>query len=397
LISWSDDERFFERMAPMPRFAELADVSHYQPVPDGYSIVLTDVRGSTKAIEAGRYKDVNALGVASLVAVKNALATFGGPLDVPFVFGGDGATLLVPSRAAGPVGDALSRLQTVAGQQFDLGLRASIIPYEVVRDAGHEVLVARHALSPHVSLAMFAGGGLSHAESLLKDDDAGTPYSLTPSPGAPDLEGFECRWRPIESSHGVIVSVLVLAAPDEDAKQVYRDVLDAIAKITNRRSTTPLSSTRLTLTTKPRELSVETRLRSAGSSALGAMVLGFRLRALTAFGKVLMGTGISFRGIDLAAYRDEVALHTDYRKLDDALRMLLDMSPEHADELEFWLERRHQSGALDYGLHRSSQALLTCMVGDYEHDHVHFIDGSDGGYAQAAVGLKAQLEARGAD
>lgn len=57
--------------------------------------MVTDVRGSTGAIEDGRYRDVDALGVASIIALCNALPE----LDLPYVFGGDGATLLVRGHA----------------------------------------------------------------------------------------------------------------------------------------------------------------------------------------------------------------------------------------------------------------------------------------------------------
>ena len=43
-------------------------------------------------------------------------------------------------------------------------------------------------------------------------------------------------------------------------------------------------------------------------------------------------------------------------------------------------------------MHKSREALLTCIVFSYNGNHVHFVDGSDGGYAMAARGLKAQLK-----
>ena len=36
-------------------------------------------------------------------------------------------------------------------------------------------------------------------------------------------------------------------------------------------------------------------------------------------------------------------------------------------------------------------ALMTCFVRSYQGNHVHFVDGSNGGYALAAKQLKAQL------
>ncbi len=60
-------------------------------VPDDWVIVIGDIEGSTEQVE-GRYKSVNLVGAAVIAAVLNALPD----LDIPFVFGGDGAALVVP-------------------------------------------------------------------------------------------------------------------------------------------------------------------------------------------------------------------------------------------------------------------------------------------------------------
>jgi hypothetical protein len=38
--------------------------------------------------------------------------------------------------------------------------------------------------------------------------------------------------------------------------------------------------------------------------------------------------------------------------------------------------------------------MVTCLVFQYEKEHVHFVDGADGGYARAARGLKARANAQ---
>lgn len=47
-------------------------------------------------------------------------------------------------------------------------------------------------------------------------------------------------------------------------------------------------------------------------------------------------------------------------------------------------------GQIAYGVHVSHQAMMTCLMFNLQ-DHVHFIDGADGGYALAAKQLKDQL------
>ena len=58
------------------------------------------------------------------------------------------------------------------------------------------------------------------------------------------------------------------------------------------------------------------------------------------------------------------------------------------------LEKMRAEGKIKFGMHRSREAIVTCLVEDYNGNHTHFVDGSDGGYAMAAVQLKAQLSER---
>ena len=57
------------------------------------------------------------------------------------------------------------------------------------------------------------------------------------------------------------------------------------------------------------------------------------------------------------------------------------------------LASAHAQGICVYGTHRQYQALMTCLVpSPLRDDHVHFVDGAAGGYASAAIKLKAQRE-----
>ena len=69
-----------------------------------------------------------------------------------------------------------------------------------------------------------------------------------------------------------------------------------------------------------------------------------------------------------------------------------DGSDAQYEDLRTYLEGQRRAGRLVYGMHKSSEALVTCIVFSYNGNHVHFVDGSDGGYAMAARGLKAQLK-----
>lgn len=91
------------------------------------------------------------------------------------------------------------------------------------------------------------------------------------------------------------------------------------------------------------------------------------------------------------AYKRSIPAHSDYRKFDDMLRMVLDCRPEEVAALERHLEALRKKGLLYFGLHGAPAALLTCYVQSTDPGgHIHFVDGSNGGYALAAKQLKAQ-------
>ena len=65
-----------------------------------------------------------------------------------------------------------------------------------------------------------------------------------------------------------------------------------------------------------------------------------------------------------------------------------------ADSVEGRLAELRDGGILSFGAFRQKQALVTCIVPDPMHnDHMHFVDGAEGGYALAARMLKEQAVA----
>jgi hypothetical protein len=74
--------------------------------------------------------------------------------------------------------------------------------------------------------------------------------------------------------------------------------------------------------------------------------------------------------------------------------MTLDCTPATADHLEAYLSEAEAQGVVNYGVHRQTEALITCLVPSvYEDDHLHFLDGGGGGYAFAAKALKERVTA----
>ena len=217
-------EDFYAQLPAFSALEGLTDDRHYRDAPADWLIFVTDVRGSTAAVAAGRYKEVNTIGAATIVAAANACVG----LEFPFVFGGDGATLLVPPSARQAVGHALRYLAWKSERDFGLALRVGCVPVAEVLARGKGVRVARRELSPGNHIAMFTGGGLNEATAMIKSAD-GRWLVEDPAEAPGSVDGLECRWCAVPARHGRILS-LILWAPG-DHLPLYRELLKAILDI----------------------------------------------------------------------------------------------------------------------------------------------------------------------
>jgi hypothetical protein len=385
------DERFYAALGEITDFRDVMDLTRHAQPPASSLIVSTDVASSTKAIEAGRYKDVNALGVASIVALCNAMSD----IELPFMFGGDGATLLVPASRRVAAERALRGVRSLAQSAFGMTLRASVVPLAELLEDGHVARVARFRASEHIRLAMFSGSAFSQAERWLKDPSRAPRYEVSvDGESAANFEGFECRWRPLASQRGHTVSLIVraLAPTEPERTQTYKNLLHAFDRIVDADACHPVKLNELELEGWLGDFSVEARVRAGGASGPGYSAARRSARKQTFVGRLLTASGLAAGGFDGKLYKRDLVKNCDYRKFDDTLRMVVDLNVAEIYRLESRLSAEHRAGRLAYGLHRSNAALITCLVRSYSGSHVHFVDGSDGGYALAAQELKAQLE-----
>jgi len=382
-MSEPSSETFFSTLPVFVDFAGVADSRNYRALPSDWALATADIVDSTGAIEAGRYKAVNMAGASVISAILNAL----GNNDLPFVFGGDGALVAVPPSGVEKARNALSAVQNWVDEELQLSLRAALVPVADVIAAGLEVRVARFQVTPDLSYAMFAGGGSSWAEARMKEGLFAVPPA---PPGArPDLAGLSCRWNPIRSRHGDIVSIFAVPVGSGAVDAFQALVLDIVALAAGEeREGHPIAPEGPQMGLSVAGLSAETKTAPKGKR--------FRHR-LFILGQYLLTVGLYRLGLTLGrfdpkVYRQDVARNTDFRKFDDGLKMTIDIDAERLRQIETRLEDATRAGICRFGLHRQDSALMTCIVPTaLSRDHMHFIDGAAGGYAMAASRLKKQM------
>ncbi len=388
-------EGFYAGLAPFDDFAGIGEEAGYSPLPDDWHLFACDIVRSGDAIAAGRYKDVNLVGAAAITAILNA----SDGVDVPFVFGGDGAMVAVPGTLSEKAADALAGVRQMANDVMGLSLRAARFPVAALRQEGADLRVRKFELSPGNHLAMFTGGGLELADRILKDERLATGYLIGERAQAvAALDGLSCRWEPLLSKNGQIVSLMVRSRTarqgnaEAGAGALMREI-DAI-----------LGTTIAAETVESRPVRNETlRHRFPPSGFMREVrVVGFRSGLVKTFAIVLFeclaaayayASGKRVGPFDPKSYVVELQKNTDFRKFDDMLRLVLDLTNEQTRRLETFLHRKFAEGEIVYGLHKAKSALMTCLVFSIEQSrHIHFVDGGNGGLSEAARDFKARLQ-----
>ncbi|MBY0406488.1 MAG: DUF3095 domain-containing protein [Rickettsiales bacterium] len=382
------NDDFYQKIAGFNAFVELANAEHFRAAPEDWHVVICDVVNSTVAISKGRYKEVNMVGAATIMAILNVADG----VDLPYAFGGDGATVLVPSRLVPVVKATLSHVQAKVEAMFDLQLRAGLVPLSALYAQGTTLSVGRFYLSEQMSQAVFHGTALTLAEHWIKKGGGTAILCTKLDADDVNLQGLECRWEPIANRNGMMLSLIVKVLPqfEQQALSIHSKIVTAIGDIYPAESAQPVTPTNTRISFSPKRLRAEMLLRG-GPSFFSRFIYLIRMLLLNAIGQFSFSTGKKALGFDGQRYLSELAANSDSRKFDEALRMILDSSEAQREQLAALLERHRTAGEIVYGMHASKEALMTCLVFSLVGNHVHFVDGSDGGYALAAVQMKRQL------
>jgi hypothetical protein len=375
-------QNFYQALPSFRSFSDFTLDQHYTPVPPDWSIIITDIRGSTVAISEGRYKEVNTIGAASIVVARKAIGE-----EFPFVFGGDGATMLIATQKREAVLEALCRLRALSEANYGLELRVGIVPMAELLAQNAPVEVAKLELAAGRCVSCLRGPGVGLAENWIKAPESRFVVTSA-STGEPDLSELSCRWSPIPSRNGKILSLIVSSRVGSPAYSRFLGFLQGLF---------PEGLDELN------PVNIEaSRYNSFWESVTGELKLHSSVWSLSALRRVLeiafatlvFKFGLPGIFFDKGRYQRSMRGHSDYRKFDDVLKMVIDCSEEKLGQIRRYLEEAHRQGELFFGTFVTDSSLMTCFVGGLnDGDHIHFIDADGGGYTAAAVGLKQQIKA----
>jgi Protein of unknown function (DUF3095) len=384
---------FFASLPLLAAARDTFDPSRYRSAPDDWEVAVTDIVDSTGAITQGRHKTVNFVAAMGIAALRNLCS----PTRIPFLFGGDGAVVMVPPEYAAKARVELARVRGMAARDFQMTLRAGLVSVKELRRSGSDVLVGRYEPTPGNSFGVFLGGGVGLLEASIRgrgNDDlaalAAVPAAL--DDGAPvDLEGLSCRWDTLHSARGAMLTLILQGATD--LTDVYAHVV-ALAGPDS--ETRPVRQDTLRARWPPVGFMLEARARRRGGSLV---VWAARVLIETLLARLVLARAKPIGNFDPERYRSEVMTNTDFCKHDETVCLVIDCPPTAVEAIKKYLEEAAPARGIRFGIHVSQTALMTCLVMSPEDSlHVHFVDGGAGGYTSASRSLKsaAHLASRGA-
>jgi len=362
-------------------FEQVADSEQYQPLPENRYIGIADIVNSKAAVESGQYKSVNFSGAAIISAVSNAL---GGDLPL-YTFGGDGAHFVLRPEQKDVASKALLQVAEWVRRELGLIMRVGLVAVADIRKAGYDVRVAYWQASQAVKYALFSGGGLEWSEAEMKKGNISVAGEAPE--GDPDLTGLSCQWGPVSSAQGKIISLIVKPGTGAKHPRFDHTVRELILMLKRAGAANPLSLTgpEVRWPIGSVDLQSKTRPRHGFPACQKASTW-----VMTLFYWALFKLAIPVQGFSPDTYRSEIAANADFQKFNDGLMMTMDCSLATIDNLKKCLVEAASQDILRYGLHIQDEALITCVVPSaFEKAHMHFIDGSGGGYAAAALQLEA--------
>lgn len=366
----------------------LEKTSHFSKIPDDWFVILTDIRKSSSHFAANHYREINLIAVSSISIVLNVSKKY--DALIPFVYGGDGATLIVPPDMIEECLQRLMTLQRNAKKRFHMELRVFSMPIKDVEDAGFPIRVAKISVSPKYHQAVFIGEGLHYAEALMKQQKKyELPTYLTPLPV--DLSGLECKWNALHPQRKGDEIICLIIQPDhkKDPHKVFANVLqkldDMYGSFVDRH---PIRPDTLSPTTHLKTILHASQLRYGHIHPLYlikhiAIIFWSHVRSL---GHAIKHVFIKRRP------KKNMTTSSDTLKIDTTLKTIFAGDPAKREKFISWLDAQEKKGNLLYGINITDFAVMTCYIEEKDQAHIRFIDGFGGGYTRAAIELKKKIK-----
>ncbi len=383
----SDNKHFFKKLIPhnIPLRKLLGDERLFEKVPENWHIVVADIEESTQAIANGLHNEVNLAATGSIVAVLNQLKKYKSKIKIPYFFGGDGATFIVPPGILKDVLYVLNTQRIRVKKNLKLDLRVGSIAVKEMYKQGHSLNIAKIRLNEYLITPVALGTALKHAEKVIKntyEEDAKEIITRKKL----DLTGMECRWDEIEppKSEQKVVCLLINCKDEKSQRVIYQEIITKIDLIFgDLHERQPITTLKLKLDTTLDKIRKEMYARIGKYN----MIYLIKNWLVTGFGKYYFKY---FK--EGKSYLLKVSQLSDTLMIDGSINTVISGDREQIDQLVAYLDEMEAAKKINYGIHITHASVMSCYVEDRKDNHIHFVDGTDGGYTSAAKIFKTKMK-----
>jgi len=282
--------------------------------------------------------------------------------------------------------EVLERYKLHISNRISLELKVGAHSVRGLQALGHDIRIAKFAVNELLTLPIVLGTGVKYAEKVIKGVLEDELEEGQPELETVNLQGMECRWDevlPPRKTDKVICLVAYCKNGDYQG-EVYAEVLRAIdINIGDYKSRQPISRTRLKLDLAIGKIRKEMKVKLASFTFMDLMKTWF----FTLFGPYYFKYTNNGK-----AYLNTLTQLTHTLMFDGTFNCVLSGKQKGIKRLTRSLDRLEKNGSIVYGLHVTHASVMSCYVVDREEDHAHFVDGTDGGFTEAAKMLKAKLK-----
>lgn len=365
----------------------LADENLFTDAPDDWHIVVADIINSTEAVNTGRHSDVNFVAAGCLIAALNATKAL--RVEIPYFFGGDGGTVMVPGEILPKVIAGLNAHKQNSRDNFSLNLRIGSVPVIDVKKAGHKVKIAKIEESPGFNKALVIGNGFKYAEYIIKRTTIHVAEDVLNLEDL-NLDGMECKWDKVKppATEFEVVCFLIDAINEKDQFALYSDILGKLDSIYGAIETRhPITINMLKLKADFNKIKKEMLARYSKWNPFYFLKTWF----VSLFGKFYFKYDLKINNLRASDYLSQLISFSEILTIDGRINTIVSGTTDKRRRFLEYLRDLEKRGVIVFGHYVSSASIMTCYVENIHNKHVHFIDGADGGYTEAAKELKPKL------
>jgi len=361
----------------------IGDKSKFSTLPEDWHILVADIRNSTAAVQNGNHNHVNLVATGCVIAILNLAETHN--IAVPFFFGGDGASFLIPEEIREKSLSVLEKHNRNTKKSFGFSLAVGALSVAEIYDRNIELKIARVNVNKALNIPVILGNGLHYAENKIK-----TEYfskEIIPDETRLNLTGMECKWDRIKppKKGQEVISLIIAGCEETDFSKVYSKIMASIDDIygsIGRRK--PVSVRRLKIKAGLQRIKDEMKIK-LGKWSFTEFIKNFMVAN---FGEFYLRNTTSGKN-----YLQKLVELSDNLTLDGRINTVITGTSDQRKRIIAYLDKLENQNLIKYGYHVSEESIMSCYVKDMSTDqHIHFIDGGNGGYTKAANQLKLKFQ-----